>query len=76
MKWSTLLPFLQATRFQFPTERDKGIEVPSLSQDKGTTGRAGTACQDLRRDMDGVVQDFDNLSRTVGQNRTKQKRMF
>ena len=49
---------------------DKGTEVPSLSRDKGTTGQA----QNLAKGRDGLVQDFDSLSRHVPQEKTGQSR--
>ena len=52
------------------TFRDKGTEVPSLSQDKGTTGQAQNLAKGRDRPRqpvkipkvtwDGMVQDFDS----------------
>ena len=81
-----------AVRFKlgFPTVRDsatfrdKGTEVPSLSQDKGITGQAQNLTKG--RDVpgqhvkiwdgmrDGAVQDFDSLSRPVLRDETGQSR--
>ena len=65
------------------TFRGEGKEVPSLSQDKGTsskscqeTGWAGTACQIRDGTWDGMVPYFDSLSHPAGQNPTEQKRTF
>ena len=52
------------------TLRDKGTEIPSLSQDKGTTGQAQNLAKGRDRPRqpvkipkvtwDGMVQDFDS----------------
>ena len=69
----------------FSGQRDRSSFIVPGQRDNGTSsksyqglGRAGTACQNLGRDMgqDGTVWDFDSLSRPAGQTRTKQKRTF
>ena len=66
-----------ATGRDSTTFRDNGIEVSSLSRDKGTTGQA----QNLAKGRDGpgwarTGRDSLNPGRDTGQNRTEQKRMF
>ena len=68
------------------TFRDKGTEIPSLSRDKRTTGQAqnlakggdglGQPVKIKDRTRDGMLPDFDSLSRPAGQNRTGQERTF
>ena len=76
----------------FPTGRDsatfqdKGTEVPSLFRDKGTTGQTqkltkgrdglGQPVKIMDRTRDGMVRDFDSLSRPAGLNGTEQKSTF
>ena len=76
----------------FPTGRDsetfrdkaKGTEVPLLSRDKGTTGKAqnlakgrdrlGQPVKILDGTRDGTIQDFDCLSHPVPWDKTEQSR--
>ena len=54
------------------TFRDNGTEVPSLSQDKGTTGQA----KNLAKGRDGTGQPKFGRGRDTGQNGTEQKKTF
>ena len=61
------------------TFRDNGIEVPSLSRDKGTTGQAKNLAKGrdgIAKIQDGPGRDSQNPGRDARQNGTEQKRMF
>ena len=63
----------------FPTGRDKGTEVPSLSRDRGTTGQAKNLAKGRdgpRQPKSGTGRDSQNPGRDVGQNGTELKKMF
>ena len=67
---------------KFFLSRDNGTpgkEVPSLSRDKGTVGRAQNLAMErdgIAKIRDGTGRDSQNPGRDEGQNRTEQKRMF
>ena len=51
------------------TFRDKGTDVPSLSQDNGATGQA----KNFAKRWDGPGQPISGTGRDVGQNRRAEK---
>ena len=72
-------------KLAFPMGRDSatfwdyGTGVPSLSQDKGTTGQAKNLAKGRARRVkiqDRTGRDSQNPGRDAGQNGTEQKRTF
>ena len=58
----------------FPTGRDKGTEVPSLSRDRGTTGQAKNLAKGQPKF--GTGQAGTSKIWDAGQNGTELKRTF